>query len=126
MTPFKTLLATVPLLFTFACNNGPIGSCDTRPSTGAQEGICRTWTGERTASEEQFRTLCTQTLGGTFAGGEGCIAAERLGTCYTDQLFGLFLTYSYYAPHFTSATAEAACLARSECTASSCEWRLGE
>jgi hypothetical protein len=115
-------LASAPLLV--ACGkSGPFASCDTRTTTGDHAGLCRAWSGEQTATTEQFQNLCTQQIGGTFTAGKDCPATDRVGSCYTDQLFGLFLTYVYYAPTFDAQSAEQACLARTECTQSSCEWR---
>lgn len=82
-----------------------IGSCDARESTGAP-GECLLWTGEETGD---FATLCTDTIGGTFARAECPETPELIGTCFSDQLFGLYLTSYYYAPDHDLASAMADC-----------------
>lgn len=83
-----------------------IGSCDARASAGAP-GECLQWSGEETGD---FEMLCTDTIGGTWSDAECPESAELIGTCFSDQLFGLFLTNYYYAPDFDRAAAEADCM----------------
>lgn len=104
-------VAFVGVLVGLGCSNptGPdtlIGSCDVRAASGSISGQCLRWTGEETGD---FATLCTGTLGGTFARAECPETAELIGTCFSDQLFGLYLTNYYYAPEYDLAAATADC-----------------
>jgi hypothetical protein len=92
------------------------GHCDTRTATGSNGGMCRYWYGEETGNFEEY---CTDMLMGAYDGGE-CPAESVVGRCDSDQLFGLRLTVSYYAPTFTTATAETDCMASPGCTQSTC------
>lgn len=105
------ILSLAAALVALACSNptGPdtlIGSCDVRTASGSVSGQCLQWTGEETGD---FATLCTDTLGGTFARAECPESAELIGTCFSDQLFGLYLTNYYYAPDYDVAAAMADC-----------------
>lgn len=104
-------LAFAAALIGLACSNptGPdtlIGSCDVRTTSGSFSGQCLQWTGEETGD---FATLCADMLGGTFARAECPETAELIGTCFSDQRFGLYLTNYYYSPDYDAASAMADC-----------------
>jgi hypothetical protein len=106
LTRIAALAATIAAL---GCSSPTpetlVGSCDARTSTGAP-GECLRWSGEETGD---FATLCTDTIGGTFAREECPETPELIGTCFSDQLFGLYLTNYYYAPDYDLASAVADC-----------------
>jgi hypothetical protein len=83
---------------------------------GSSESTCRYWYGEETGD---FEAYCADTLAGAWEAGE-CPAESVVGRCDSDQLFGLRMTVSYYAPGFTTETAQADCEASPGCTQSEC------
>ncbi len=104
-----TTLAGMSLALGCSGPTGPdtlIGSCDARDPSSAAPGECLQWTGEETGD---FATLCSETIRGTFAREECPETPELVGTCFSDQLFGLYLTNYYYAPEHDLASAMADC-----------------
>ena len=90
-----------------------IGSCDTRTEgDDTLLGMCRTWVGEENAN---FESLCAS-QGGRFFSDDCPIVDDLIGTCQTDQGFGLTLTYYYYAVEFDLASARTHCETRNACT----------
>jgi hypothetical protein len=90
-----------------------IGSCDTRTQGDESVlGMCRTWVGDDDAN---FESLCSG-QGGRFFGDDCPLGDDLVGTCQTDQGFGLTLTYYYYAVEFDVAAARAHCESRNACT----------
>src|SRR3954468_5199993 len=93
-----------------ACGGGFTASCDNRSAGSAYYlGTCRTWSGKETGD---FNMLCTQ-QNGAFSSVECPTPATStvtlVGRCDTDQLFGLLMSYYYYAPTFTAQTAQNHC-----------------
>ncbi len=110
-----------PLLFLVAIVTGLagceesaiIGSCDTRTEgDDTLLGMCRTWVGE---DNGDFESLCSG-QGGRFFSEDCPITDDLIGTCQTDQGFGLTLSYYYYAVEFDVAAARAHCESRAACT----------
>jgi hypothetical protein len=94
---------------------GDIGSCDTREAGLASElGTCRTWHGEKTASTSDFRDLCTDVYEGAFSS-DGCPEDGVVGTCETDQGFGLLMDIEYYESHHDPPSAQDHCESQAAC-----------
>jgi len=95
-------------------------SCDSSETTGDQRGLCRLWSGEKTADDDAFRGQCEEEYEGVY-GDEGCPGDAVVGICETDQGYGLFLDYTYYSPTYTAQTAQLDCESLPSCSFS-CEW----
>jgi hypothetical protein len=111
------IVAVVGVIGMAACSSDWPGNCDFRTQgITAVRGQCFAWSGEKTGD---FAAYCTGTLGGTYST-EACATAEVVGRCETDERFGLFLTNYYYAPTYTTATAQTHCASKPQCTQTTC------
>src|SRR3954466_7242705 len=93
-----SIIGGAALVVSIKCGKGGttgtslVGTCDTR-TQGSPVGMCRKWTGQNTGD---FNSLCTS-QGGAYSTSADCTSAGLVGTCATDQGFGLFLTFYYYS-----------------------------